>query len=303
MGNFAKFYNQNRYIVWLVILIIIAIIVLIHILNSFITKEHGATENIKNENTIAQTNSTSDKDYSVITENKVNSEVSRIIDEFIYYCNNQQVENAYALLSNECKEVLYPTIKTFTENYYNKLFTNKKTYLYQAWISSNGKYTYKVDFIENMLATGTASDTSIIDYYTISKENDIYKLNINKFIGITNINKTTSKNNVTINIIRKRIYKDYETYEIEVKNTSNVSVMLDGMQRSETIYLEDNEGQKYYWNNYEVLEEDVSIRKSQSKKINIKINKEYKPKDEITKIVFSNIVMNNGNVFKTEVNW
>lgn len=299
MNRLIKFYNQNRYIIWMAVLIIIAIIALIQILNNFALKRSGLKNNIDQN---ANSTNTINKNYSVITGKEVKEEVSQIIDEFINYCNNQEVEKAYGLLSEECIKTLYPTLEDFTQKYYEKLFINKKTYLYQSWISYDNKYTYKVDFLDDMLATGTASTSSIIDYYTVVKDNQNYKLNINKFIGITDINKTETKNNITIYVNRKKVFMDYETYEIEIKNNSEKEIMLDSLQDTDTVYVENDSKQQYYWTSHEILEEDITIKRAQGKKIDIKFNKEYKPSKEAKKIVFSEIMLNTLDSLKIEIN-
>lgn len=299
MNRLIKFYNQNRYIIWMAVLIIIAIIALIQILNNFALKRSGIKNNIDQN---ANSTNTINKNYSVITGKEIKEEVSQIIDEFINYCNNQEVEKAYGLLSEECIKTLYPTLEDFTQKYYQKLFINKKTYLYQSWISYDNKYTYKVDFLDDMLATGTASNSSIIDYYTVVKNNQNYKLNINKFIGITDINKTETKNNITINVNRKKVFMDYETYEIEIKNNSEKEIMLDSLQDTDTVYVENDNKQQYYWTSHEILEEDITIKRAQGKKIDIKFNKEYKPSKEAKKIVFSKIMLNTLDSLKIEIN-
>lgn len=298
MNRLIKFYNQNRYLVWIVVLTLIAIIALIQILNNFVSKENSIKEAM-NQNTTEST--TINKNYSVITGQEVKDEASQIIDQFMDYCNNQKVELAYELLSSECKEVLYPTLEDFIKNYYSKIFSEKKTYLYQAWITNSGSYTYKVDFVEDMLATGTASKTSITDYYTVVKNNDKYELNINKFVGITNINKTDVEKDFIIKINRKRIYMDYETYELEVENNSKEEIMLDNLQTTKTVYLESDNEQKYYWYSHEILEDDILVREGQRKKIEIKFNKEYQPNNKTIKVVFSNIIINKNDILEIEV--
>lgn len=301
MGKVRGFYNQNRHMIWIIILILVAIIVLIQILNSFISRKQNIEESNK-QNTIKSSNNNINENYSVITGQEVKKEVSQVIDDFIYYCNNNETEKAYALLSNECKETLYPTLNDFTTKYYKNIFKGNITYLYQSWITYNNKYTYKVDFIEDMLSTGKASSTSITDYYTIVNQNEEYKLNINKFVGIEDINKSETINNIKITVNRKRIYMDYETYEIEVENNSKEKIMLDNLQKTNTVYIEDENGQKYYWYNHEILEEDISIRRAQKGNVEIKFNKSYQPKKEITKVVFAGVVANEHNIIKIEIN-
>lgn len=160
MNRFTRMYNKNRQVIWIMVLIVVGIIALIQILNNFASEKKA--NNQGNNNLI-----TSDKNYSVITGQQIEKDVYTIIDEFVDYCNNQQIENAYALLSKECKELLYPTVNEFYENYYSRIFTSKKTHIYQAWIADGNYYTYKVDFVDDILATGSASTKSITDYYTI----------------------------------------------------------------------------------------------------------------------------------------
>ena len=89
MNRLIKYYNQNRYIIWLVILILVAIIGLIQILNNF------ASEKISMDNTVTQdkveTNSFN-KNYSVITGKEVDKKTSQIIDEFINYCKKMHMD-------------------------------------------------------------------------------------------------------------------------------------------------------------------------------------------------------------------
>ncbi len=301
MGKVRELYNQNRHMVWIIILILVAIIVLIQILNNFISNKNAIEESNKQNTVIKSSNNNINENYSVVTGQEVKKEVSQVIDDFVYCCNNNEPEKAYALLSDECKKALYPTLDDFTTKYYQKLFKGNITYLYQSWITYNNKYTYKIDFIEDMLATGKASNTSITDYYTIVKQNETYKLNINKFIGIENINKSTTRNNIKITVNKKRIYMDYETYEIEVENNSNGKIELDSLQKTNTVYIEDENGQKYYWYNHEILEEDISIRRAQRGSVEVKFNKSYQAEKETTKVVFTNVVANEHNVIRIEI--
>ena len=109
MNKFIRFYNQNRYIVWIIVLSIVAFIAIIQILDNFLYEENIANKNINNSN-----NSSINYNYSVITGQEVNSNISEIIDEFIEKCNNGQVEDAYDMLSDECKIILYPSLEDFT---------------------------------------------------------------------------------------------------------------------------------------------------------------------------------------------
>ena len=200
------------------------------------------------------------------------------------------------MLSDECKAILYPSVEDFREKYYNKIFSEKKSYIYQAWITQNDTYTYRINFTEDMLATGKPAKTSIVDYYTIVKNNNENKLNINKFVGIEEINKTTSRNNVELNIQRKKIYMDYEEYDIKVVNNTQATILLDDMRSTDNIYVQDDNKEKYFWYNNEVIESDIKIRRGYEQEISIKINKGYNTSNKTKKIVFENIVLDDKSI-------
>lgn len=286
MNKLIRFYNQNRHIVWVVILAVAAFIALIHILDDFAYEQNIAKQDNKTPN-----NSSFNYNYSVITGQEVGNDSAEIIDNFIEYCNNGQVENAYELLSEECKTILYPSLEDFTKKYYNKIFNEKKSYIYQAWISGYNSDTYRIDFTEDMLATGKPAKTSIVDYYTIVKNNEEYKLNINKFVGIETINKEITKDNVLINVVRKKIYMDYEIYNIKVVNNTQTAIFLDDMSGTDNIYVEDNNEQKYFWFNSEIIESDIKVRRGYTQELSIKFNKGYNKNNKAEKIVFGKVVL------------
>ena len=219
--------------------------------------------------------------------------MSNVVDEFIEFCNNGQIENAYEMLSEECKKNIYPSLEDFTKKYYNKIFSKKRAYNCQAWISQGITHTYRIDFTEDMLATGSPAQTSIVDYYTVVKNNDEYKLNINKYIGNQFINKAGNQDEIIIYIQKKNVYMDYEIYTLEIVNNTTSTIKLDNMESTDNIYLEDNNGQKYFWYNHEILESDIVIEKRRTQKIDVKFNKEYNTNIQIEKMVFEKIMIDN----------
>ena len=183
----------------------------------------------KEENTNSTDNTTiyNNESYSVITEEIINKEVNKentdIIDMFIKYCNDKEPEKSYELLSNKCKEKLYPTLDDFINSYYTKIFNNQKSYEIKLWISKENSYTYKVNLKENILSTGNVNASTIEDYYTIVNENNMYKLNINNYIGNIKINKQNETNELGILVSDKDIFMEYEIYNINVEIHFNFS--------------------------------------------------------------------------------
>lgn len=215
MNRIIRWYNKNRKIFWVIVFIAIIVINLPRVLNEYAKDKKEKSSSISNNTTTY-----GNKSYSVISEEtvkeEVNTENTNIINSFIDFCNNGNIEKSYQILSKNCKEKLYPTINEFADKYYNKIFNNKKSYEMQAWVSNGNYYTYKVNLKEDILSTGNANSASIEDYYTIVYEDGTFKLNINSYIGNVEINKFNEIDSAKIEILSKDIFMDYEIYNINV---------------------------------------------------------------------------------------
>lgn len=142
--------------------IIIAVIMITQFLNKLTIEKNKeeAKNNIINEGTATQT-------YTYNTEDK------NLIQNFINYCKENKTEEAYKLLSNNCKNELYQTYETFVSEYYNKLFNKKVT----PQISyDKEKQLYKITYYFDVLENGGYKENTV-DYYKIEQdiiENKIY---------------------------------------------------------------------------------------------------------------------------------
>ena len=211
-----------------------------------------------------------------------------VINEFIENCNERNIEKAYSLLSNECKEEMYPTAKDFYENYYMMVFNNNKLeYSVENWIQD----TYEVKFIEDMLATGKINDENKQDYITIVEENDSFKININNYIGREILNKEIENNDIILNLIQKDIYMDYEVYKITIKNNTGKSILLAPEDKTNTIYLQNTNGGKFYAASSELLKEELLLENNYIHTIDVKFNKTYSYSNNIECLAFSNVVL------------
>ena len=141
MNKFLRFYNQNRYIIWISLIVFIGIIVLLQILNRWVIRQNEIENSIANNTTYVD-NGKINNNYSVITEEEIETEAKNVIDTFISYCKNSQIQNAYNMLSNECRELIYPTIEDFVNYYYRQIFTQDKDYVCQAWVARDNIYIY-----------------------------------------------------------------------------------------------------------------------------------------------------------------
>ncbi len=291
MDRLLRYWNKNKKKVLITIGIIVFIFIILQILNAFV-KQSNTTSNNKIQINIKDNDNPT---QSVITgqelPEKITEENIDIIKQFVTYCNNKEIEQAFSLLSDDCKQEYNNNIDIFKSRYYNSIFTTPKTYNLELWINYDNNYTYKILYYEdNLLATGGAGiDNNFEDYITIIKQNGENKININGFIKKETINKSKTVNNIEILINSRKIYRDYESYNISIINyTTNTITISDG-ETQEDICLLDKNNVKYVSFIEELPEYDLSLKAARQTNLNINFNKMYDAYRIIEKIKFSNI--------------
>ena len=297
MNSLKRFYNQNTKGIWLVIIVIALFIVVLQLANSYIANRNE--NNTNSLNFSSQQVNTGNKNIIVTSENTTAlgesvskdrvTEDSQLITIFINYCNDGNLEGAYNMLTNECKEEMFSTLDDFRTYYYGNMFNESKvTFEIENWVNN----TYKVDIIPDMLATGKANNTVKQDYITIANENGEDKLNINNYIGRSNIEKSEEKDNVKITVNYKDTYMDYERYNITIQNNGNTKVILDSLEDLKTMYIEDRNEIQYSAYTHEITNEQMAIDGGTESTIEIRYYSTYVSTKEITRLVFSDF--NNG---------
>lgn len=283
--NIFRYYHQNRKMIWLVIIAIIILIIAIQALNN----------SVKNQNKNNSNNIINEKEYEnnlninvLISEEKVKEDEELIIDQFLRYCNAKKVEEAYALISEDCKKELFPTIEYFKQNYYNPQFSTTKLYSKEHFTGN----TYKIKLYDDILTTGSVNNNSTEDYFTIKKENNSVKLNISNYIDSKNINKSSTNDKLQVKVIKKQIYKEYEKYEIQITNLTYDTILLDSKENTKSMYLVGENNVRYYSLSHELLNENLIIKPKATISIFIKYNKEYNSNKIVNQLVFSDVILN-----------
>lgn len=258
-------------------------------------KQVKVSENTTNTTTIV---SERNKQYEAVSQQRKDDIVYKnqtdIIKQFLDKCNEKDIEGAYDLLSDNCKQVKYPSINDFIDGYYNNNFDGKKSYSYQAW---NGN-TYKIELRPDILATGMYDESAYVeDYYTIRGD----KLNIDGYITKKNINKEIEKEKITIKVIDIDFFRDYSICNVQVFNKTNNEILLDTREKENTVYMTDKKEVKYSSYISELNEEELRVLSGENKNIEIKFNCIYRENTIIKKLVFTNIVMNYDNYINNRV--
>ena len=295
MNNFIRWYNQNRRKVLfggLVIIVFLLIFFRLRYINSNnyinISQSDYTQIDTSNYNSISVAS-----DRSATTGNKTSIDKGHIeaIDKFVSFCNSGNIQEAYNLISNECKEQIYNNINDFQEAYYKPVFSNgKRNVSIENWKNN----TYVVYLNEDALTTGSYSpENSLQDYITIVKDNDgNTKLNINGYVGRTNYDKVETKDSIEVQLIRKDTYMDYEMFTIKFKNNSGDLALIGRVSDEENVsYLLGKNNLKYNAYVHEFAQSMLELYGYQEKTIQIKYFKEQSSSVEIERLVFPKIYL------------
>ncbi len=297
MFGLRRWYHENKGKIWIGILVMLAVVFFIQIVNNFNKnkKEESSNKSSITQNTI--NNEISGKlegTTSLISgSNSVNRNLEKhtsTIDTFIKHCNAGQIEDAYKLLTDECKAEVFPSLESFKNKYYNNVFKTYKTYSIQNWLGN----TYKLKLTEDALTTGKVSSNSsyLQEYVTVVEKDSEYKLNINNYIGRTSINKNTTVNGITVNIESKETFMDYSEYTVRIQNATDKTILLDNGKRTDNIYLLDENNVKEYANTGEIIYSDLKLLPREIKKYTFKFSNSYSNTREMRQLVFKNVIMN-----------
>lgn len=298
MFDFETWYNENRSKILVLVVIALGIVIFIQVVNNFykvptmnnttIKEPSGVHVNINNDISGKLDGTSSLVDGSNVSSNSLKEQV-KIIDDFIKFCNDGDVDEAYELLTDECKSELFSSLEIFKSKYYDKVFNVRKTYNVQNWT----KDTYRVKFMEDILSTGNVSNSSeyFQEYMTVVKVGKAYKLNINNYVGLFSLNKSTTVKGVTITAITKNTYMDYSEYVLKVQNNTNRSILLDSGDNTDSIYLLDKNNVSEYANTGEIVYDNLRLIAGEVKTFAFKFSNSYSSTREMQYLVFENVIL------------
>lgn len=310
MQQIRLWYNKNRKKIWITVGIIAAVIAIVQFLNFLYSLSSDDRENnrinvpnVENElkEIENETNVSFESGMSAVSGEQLSKEklkaAAEVIGEFFDYCNEGNTQAAYDLLTDECKEQIYTSLGAFEQAYYQDIFgEGKRNYSVENWIGD----IYKVDITEDMLATGKSNNGYVKqDYITVESVDDGYKLNINNYIGYTEINKETDEDDIKMNVICKNTYMDREEYIIRVTNNKDKTISLDNLYDVNSLYLEDSKGMKYPAYTHELTSPMLEIQPKETKDVTIKFYSRYVSNKIINNIVFSDLTVWDGQVTET----
>ena len=217
-------------------------------------------------------------------------EDKNIVNTFLEFCNNKKVEEAYNLISDECKAEKYSTLEDFKEYYYNDIFDKKRECNLQAWISNSDYTVYKIRYTNNMLATGTYDENNVYqDYITLNRKNNTEKISIGSFIDSEECNIVTETEGIEATVFNKKIYLENEEYDIYIKNNTDKTILLDNLESNTTIWLLGG-GVQYMPYNNKLYISTLTIEPGKTKRVTIRFMKNLSSDNKSKTIQFLNVI-------------
>lgn len=296
MIKLLRYWNQNKRKILITIAVIALIIIVIQIANSVVKKRNEKDKNEIRQSTVA--NDITKPNESIISQDKLTEketkENSDFIEQFVSFCNQKKADDAYSLLSDDCKNELYPTKELFVNNYMNQIFEETVNYELQLWYTVSNCYTYRITYNKgNLLQTGGQGNSSnFLDYITLLKQNGEYKLNINKFIRRQTLSKQGGSNGINITINSKCIYVDYEIYNMTVQNNTQNIILLNDGTNANNFSLIGRNNSTFSSVISELPMSSLTLDPQYRKTINIKFNKIYMTRSELDAMQMANIYLN-----------
>ena len=166
--------------------------------------------------------------------------INETIDTYFNYCNNKQYEEAYQMVSDDCKRIYFPTLEDFKE-YIDIVFDENKIYYLQNFSNYNGTYIYRMRIMEDLMATGLTNKDNLYFYeekIALKEVDDKISLSLRQYITSENIEEIYEDDYVKITVKSKDVFYEQEIYNIEVKNKTSKTVVLADTQESNEIILQ-----------------------------------------------------------------
>lgn len=275
LRRFFRKYGRALIVIGVIIAIIIGVDRLIKI----------SMRNEKPQTTYTPNISVLDSTEKVPT--KVQKNFEDFIDEYINYCNNQEYDSAYSMISEDCRNDYFGSLSDFKAYVKNK-FTTKKSYAIQSYSIYHKKYVYTVKLFDDFLATGlTGSSYKYQEEKIVASYDDKHNLvfSVGNFIEKNPIESVQENQYVKVDIKNQVIQYDYEQYTIKVTNKSDYTIIIqDGEADDKEIQI--NLGQEYRPNENT---DEIILEPGEATTIKPVFQKFWDDGDETKEVIFTSV--------------
>ena len=187
---------------------------------------------IKRQPTLISLSNTFNPDVAIITDDELpvsyTEQIKKTMDEYIKHCNNKEYQEAYDMLSDDCKAYLYTNSILVFESYVDRLFATPKIYNYQLFSNFDNYYIYDVTVLDDIGATGTSGNYDpYTEKYTFTRKKDgTFKISTNDFIKTTDINLQVENDDMIVKLLNLNQSYNKSEYMLTIINRTDDFIVI-----------------------------------------------------------------------------
>ncbi len=172
--------------------------------------------------------------YEPIIENgetmpkKWQDDIEEYIKQYVEYCNQKDYEKAYEMISQNCRNKIYPNLNEF-KAYVDYVFSSPKVYTIQNYSNYERIYIYRVRLFEDILATGMTYSDSLLyfeDKFVFTEQNGKLLMAVKSYIGDETMDAMYDDQYMRITVKNKSVMAEEEIYTIEIQNKTEHTIVL-----------------------------------------------------------------------------
>lgn len=218
--KFNRFFRKNKKKI-IIGLIIWSIIIIINYIIIFMDKK-PETPSTTYQPHVSVLNNT-----QTVPE-KLQEPIEDLVSKYFNYCNNGEYENAYNLLTDNCKRDVFLNKTENFKEYVDSIFEGKsKTYNIQNYSIVDKNYVYTIRILEDILATGT---TDGYGYYeekiVLVQDGKDMKLSVSNYAGAQDFDVVAEDDYVKIEVVKKTMYYENEVYTVKFTNKTDAIIVI-----------------------------------------------------------------------------
>ena len=213
--------------------------------------------------------------------------INKTVESYFNYCNTKQYEQAYNMLTDNCKEYLYGNDLSLFQEYVDSIFTKNKIYNLQNYSNVDDTYIYDMVILDDIESTGTTEGYEPYkEKIALRKVNNEFKISNQGFIESKSYNKVSEDENLRMSVESKDVSYRREGYNVTITNkTDKYIVIIDNSINAEvTLNLGDQKREVVNYSNASLI-----LNPGETSNVLFIFDKFYDDKKDPTEISLENV--------------
>ena len=170
---------------------------------------------------------------------KEQNKIREIADQYFNLCLSKNYDEAYNMLSEECKSYVYENNVDNFKEYIDEIYDKEnKIYSMQNYSNMGQTYIYVFTILDDIEATGTTGGFDIYEErIAFIKRDNTYKISSQNYIQNQKIEKEQEDSFIKVEIKSKDELYDQEKYNLKITNKTSGEVVIADAAGKEQVEL------------------------------------------------------------------